>query len=70
VRLLSRLYFAAGLHRLRLRCRSPRRPTREEQHLAEHGPTQLEVVVAALAWLVVLLALVRLALLVLHGPRF
>lgn len=70
VRLLDALYFAAGLHRVRVRKRL--RPlTRRERLRAQYGPSRVECLVVVVVWLLALVLVVslfvRLAVL-LDGP--
>jgi hypothetical protein len=70
VRLLNALYFAAGLHRIRLH-RQLRPLTRRERLRAQYGPSRAECLVVGLVWLLALVLVVslfaRLAVL-LDGP--
>jgi hypothetical protein len=60
-RLANRIYFAAA------RCLIQKEETRERRIRTVYGPSRRLVAVASLLWLVVVLALLHLALLLLHG---
>jgi hypothetical protein len=66
VRLIDRLYFGAGLHRMRGR-RQLRPPTRRDLMYARYGPSRWLVVFVLLSWLLVLVLVVNLAVLALRG---
>jgi hypothetical protein len=69
VRLLDRLYFGAGLHRLHVR-RQLRQPTRRDLVYARYGPSRRLIVTVTLLWLLVLILVAHVVVLALHSPLF